>query len=657
MEAFPNMKWQYIRATIEGGFWRAYRDLVRTEVVPYQWKALNDAIPGAPRSHSVENLRIAGGLSAGEYHGMVFQDSDLYKWLEAAGFLLADGLSTDEEIRKWSEQSVDLIAKAQQPDGYLNTYFTVKSPERRWKNLREAHELYCAGHLIEAGVAVFRGTGNRKILDVVCGVADLIDRTFGTETGKIRAYPGHEEVELALVKLYRATGETRYLQLARYFIDERGKSPNYFDEETKDPAHFSMFGTRENSYSQSHVPVREQTDAVGHSVRAMYLYIAMADIAFETGDDSLKRACERLWESTTGRRMYVTGGIGSSARFEAFTADYDLPNDTAYAETCASIGLFIFSNRMAVLTGEGKYADVMERTLFNGIISGLAQDGQSYFYVNPLEVVPSVCDSNPTHEHVKYRRQAWYGCACCPPNIARLLSSLGEYVYHVDGSTLYVDLFHDGSISCSVAGTEISLRQSTNFPWAEEVTFEYTGSQEAEFDLAIRIPAWCTGAGLSVNGQEVLVQETLQTGYAHLKRSWRPGDTVQLDLPMPVRRVYSHPGVHANWGKVAIMRGPMVYCMEEADNGKGLHSITLERDAALEAQYAPDLLGGVVTVKAQAQKFEPGKKNGELNPGTAADEGMTPRKITFIPYYTWANRSAGEMRVWVQERPVPWKTD
>jgi len=651
------MNWSFIRSTIEGGFFYTFRELVRSEVIPYQWKALKDEIPGAPKSHSVENFRIAGGHSTGEYEGMVFQDSDLYKWLEAVGFLLADGRKDAEAMSAWCEEAVALIAEAQQPDGYINTYFTVKEPNRRWKNLREAHELYCAGHLIEAGVSVYRGTGNERILQVVRKLADHIDHHFGSEEGKIHGYPGHEEVELALVKLYRLTGEKRYLDLAKYFVDERGKQPLYFELEAKSSEFFTIFGIKDNPYAQCHIPVREQVDAVGHAVRAMYLYIAMADIAKETGDETLRQACERLWLSATKKKMYLTGGIGSSAIQEAFSVDYDLPNDTAYAETCAAIGLFIFSNRMAVLTNEAQYADVMERTIFNGILSGLAADGHSYFYVNPLEVVPEICDGNPTHSHVKYRRQAWYGCACCPPNIARLFGSLGEYTYHSDGSAIYLDLYHQGALEYDLGSTKISLYQRTEYPWNDTVTIEYTGSVDAVFDVAVRIPEWCPNTELSVNGEALSLSSIHIKGYAHIQRTWFPGDKVLLRLPMEPRRVYAHPLIRSDWGKVAIMRGPMVYCLEEEDNGPNLHSVTLPRNAPLVAVMDKNLFGGTVVIKAEGRVLPKKVEGDEPYINGRIDTPVEKRSLTFIPYYAWANRSPGEMIVWVQEHNDLWKTN
>ena len=641
------MAWQETRAHIDDGFWRVYQDLVRERVIPYQWKAMKDEIPGAPKSHSVENFRIAAGISRGTHEGMVFQDSDLSKWLEAAGYVLADGSGGTGEIRAWTDEAIDLIARAQQPDGYVNTYFTLKAPERKFRNLQEAHELYCAGHLIEAGVSMNRATGNAKILEVVRRLADLIDARFGVEPGKIRGYDGHEEVELALVKLYRLTGERRYLERARYFIDERGRKPSFFEKEVAQPDFVPIWGFRPLDYFQAHLPVREQKDAVGHAVRAMYLYIAMADVALETGDATLSAACDRLWESATGRRMYITGSIGSSAHHESFSTDFDLPNDTAYAETCAAIGLFLFSARMARLHDDARYVDVMERALYNGIISGLALDGESYFYVNPLEVVPAVCDSNGAYRQVKYRRQPWYGCACCPPNIARTIASLGHYMYRQSGDTLFVDLYHDGSLAFTVAGTEVTVRQKTRYPWDGTVILELDAAAPVELTVALRMPSWCRSPSVRVNGSPAGGARD-DTGYHRVRRTWRGGDRVDLEMPMAVKRISAHPRVAQDYGKVALQRGPLVYCLEEMDNGAHLHTVSLPRAARLEVVDRPGLLGGVTVIRAKGRTWA-GDGEGPLYKVAAPPPATREKDLLFIPYYAWANRGPGEMRVWVRE--------
>ncbi len=382
----------------------------------------------------------------------------------------------------------------------------------------------------------------------------------------------------------------------------------------------------------------------------MYLSIAMADIAFETRDEALARACERLWESATTRRMYITGGIGSSARQEAFSSDFDLPNDTAYAETCAAIGLFFFANRMARLRHDARYADVMERTLFNGILSGLALDGRSYFYVNPLEVNPEICDRNPTYRHVKYRRQPWYGCACCPPNIARTIASLGEYVYHLGEETLYADLFHQGSIRCAVGGKEVSLRQTTAYPWGETTVFEPIGGEPAEFDLAVRLPGWCARPSLTLNGSAMELAGVRRDGYAHVRRVWRRGDRLELALPMPVDRVHADPRVRADWGKVAIQRGPIVYCLEQIDHGPHLHTLALPPGETLHVEHRANLLGGVSVITATGLGWDGKSVESVPYRADAARAALNRRPLLFVPYYAWANREPGEMTVWIREQ-------
>ena len=449
------------------------------------------------------------------------------------------------------------------------------------------------------------------------------------------------------MKLYRITGEKRYLERARYFIDERGHRPNYFETEALRPDFVSLFGAEPPEYYQAHLPVREQPEATGHAVRAMYLYIAMADLALERGDPTLRDACDRLWQSATQRKMYLTGGIGASANRESFSADFDLPNDTAYAETCAAIGLFLFSSRMMRLHDEAKYADVMERCLYNGIISGLSLDGESYFYVNPLEVIPAVCDSNGAYQAVKYRRQPWNGCACCPPNIARTLASLGDFMYHGRGDTLYADLFHSGTLETALGGAATVVRQTTSYPWSERVSFEVAPASPAEFDLALRIPAWCRAASVSVNG--AAAGGAGPDGYVHLRRIWRAGDSVVLTLPLVAARVHADPRVRADLGKVAVQRGPLVYCLEEADNGPGLFGISLPPDAPLTAVDRPDLLGGIVAISSRGRAPARETAHGSLYRPEQDDLGATERSLLFIPYYAWANREAGEMTVWLRE--------
>jgi len=628
------------------GFWGKRVEQVGEIIVPYQWQALNDKVPGAPRSHAMENFRIAAGLAKGEFYGFVFQDSDLYKWLEALSYCLMN--QPDPELERLADEVIEVIAKAQQPDGYLNTYFTIKEPQNRWKNLRDNHELYCAGHLFEAAVANYQATGKHTLLDVARRFADHIAAMFGPEPGKKRGYPGHPEIELALVRLYRLTGEMRYLALAKFFIDERGQKPLYFEIEAKERGEEKPqlpFWTP--GYCQSHLPVREQTEAVGHAVRAMYLYSAMADLALETQDETLVKACQRLWESVTKRRMYITGGIGSSAEGEAFTFDYDLPSDRAYAETCASIGLVFWAHRMLRLDANRKYADIMERALYNGVLSGVSLDGTRYFYTNPLKVWPKACQNRSDLRHVLFQRQPWFDCACCPPNIARLLASIPQYVYSCEKDVVYIHLFAAGEAVLELPSGQVTLIQETEYPWEGEVTIRVHTKEPVQFTLAIRIPGWCRDPSLRVNGDEMDLASLLEKGYAKIKRKWRNGEKIQLSLPMLVERVRAHPEVRATVGKVALMRGPIVYCLEEVDNGPNLAQIVLPSDAELVVEGKDPILEDAVTLRGMATKVDASAWGDELYAPIPYNSKTVP--IRAIPYYAWANRTPGEMTVWIRE--------
>jgi len=465
---------------------------VSDTVIPYQWKLLNDKIPNVEPSHAIENFRIATGENDGEFKGMVFQDSDVAKWLEAVAYSLST--DPDESLEKQADSVIELIEKAQKPDGYLDTYFIVAKPNKEWTNLAECHELYCAGHMLEAAVAYFQATGKKKFLNVMIRFVDHIENKFGSEEGKLKGYPGHQVIELALIKLYRITGEKKYLKLAKYFVDERGQEPNYFKQEWENgdkTVHRHIFEKMDLDYLQVHKPVREQETAVGHVVRALYMYSGMVDVAVETGDTDLIEVCQRLWKNVTRKQMYITGGVGSSAHGEAFTFDYDLPNDTAYAETCAAIALVFFAWRMLQLKPKAEYADVMERALYNGVLSGMSEDGKSFFYVNPLEVVPEVCEKRNDHKHVKPVRQKWFGCACCPPNLARLLTSIGQYIYLYNDSKIYVNLYTGSTAEFNISGESIIITQETNYPWGGSVRFNIKCSQPHYFTLGLRIPGWC----------------------------------------------------------------------------------------------------------------------------------------------------------------------
>lgn len=637
---------------IQDDFWSPYISLVRDVVVPYQWEALNDRIEGTEPSRAIRNFKIAAGLEQGEFYGMVFQDSDVSKWLEAVGYLLA--LQPDPELESIADAVIEIIAKAQHEDGYLNTYFTLKEPNGRWTNLAECHELYCAGHLIEAAVAYSSATGKRLLLDVACKLADCIDEAFGQEDGKIKGYDGHQEIELALMKLYRATGQDKYLRLAKFFLDERGTLPHFYDEEydRRDGAtHFnSLRMSKDKSYSQAHLPVRLQQTAEGHAVRVVYMLSGMADVAAVTGDESLLQACRTLWHNIVSKRMYITGAIGSMAHGESFTLDYDLPSDTAYAETCASIGLIFFAQRMLRIEPIGEYADIMERALYNTVIGGMSRDGKHFFYVNPLEVWPEGNAKNKNFEHVKAERQRWFGCACCPPNIARLIASLGSYIYSVKENTAYVHLYIGSQVQFELADRKIQLVQHSELPWEGNIRFEVLLQQAARFTLALRIPEWSEVPEISVNGQWIEISDVQwKDGYVHLDREWLPGDIVHLVLPMTTRFMKGNPLIRETIGKVSLQRGPMVYCLEEADNGPHLHRMIIVPDGQSQSSFDDSLLGGLQTITVPAYRIRDEGWKDKLYQANV-DVRLEPAAARFIPYFAWANRGAGEMRVWISEK-------
>ncbi|NIK76172.1 hypothetical protein FHS15_001279 [Paenibacillus castaneae] len=637
---------------IRDNFWKYYIDLVRDVVVPYQWEAINDRVEGAERSGAVSNFKIAAGMEKGDFYGFVFQDTDVAKWLEAVAYLLIS--KRDAALEQVADEMIDIIGEAQEPSGYLNTYFTIKAPEQKWTNLTECHELYSAGHMIEAGVAYFQATGKRKLLDIVCRVADDIAVVFGDGPGQIAGYDGHQEIELALVKLYDVTGDRKYLELSRYFIDKRGAKPSFFIEEAERRGWTSHWSKNkihiDHEYFQAHLPVREQDTAAGHAVRVVYMLAGMADVARETGDQSLVDACRRLWDNIVSKQMYITGGIGSMAAGEAFSFDYDLPNDTVYAETCASIGLIFFAHRMLQLEPNSRYADVLERALYNTVIAGMSRDGRHFFYVNPLEVAPDTCEGkNKNFNHVKPVRQEWFGCACCPPNIARLLASLGEYMYSVSGHTIYSHLYIGGEVVLAIDDAQIQLNQHSNLPWEGTVRYEVTVDRPIAFELALRVPDWSSKAVVQVNGEAYAIGDQLVDGYIKINREWVSGDVVELVLEMPIMRVRSHPLVRRNAGKVALQRGPLVYCIEEADNGSQLQQLLLPQDSKLEATFDNKLVGGVQVIRAEALRLQFEQWGAELYRSNA-DAALEQENVTFIPYYAWANRGKGEMTVWVKER-------
>lgn len=572
----------------------------------------------------------------------VFWESDIAKWMEAAAYSLR--VHPDPELEAQLEEVVSLLACAQQSDGYLNTYYTVAEPGRRWSNLRDKHELYCAGHLIEAAVAHFETTGRRAFLDIVCEYADHIDSAFGRDPGKKRGYCGHPEIELALVRLFRATGESRYLKLAEYFINERGAKPHYFDEEAlargEDP---KTYWAKTREYTQSHAPVREQTRAVGHAVRSLYLYCGMTDVARETGDKTLLEACSRLWESVYRRQMYITGGIGSSRENEGFTYDYDLPNDTAYAETCAAIASVFWNHRLLQWRCDSRFADEMERALYNGVLSGVSMDGKGFFYVNPLEMHAE--EIAPDDPYLKAHRVGWFNCACCPPNIARLLASFGQYIYSETDRDIAIHLYVQSRTDCKVAGRHVRIRQETEYPWKGRIRLEVEPQSPVEFCLRLRVAGWARSHDLLLNGK--LSGGDIENGYVTLRRRWERGDVVELILPMPVERVHAHPNVRNNFGRVALQRGPIVYCVESIDVGVPVSSLVLPRSQEFLAVYEKQMFGGTTTIRGEAAHVTESQWEKQLYGFGQPSMDLVPFKA--VPYCVWGNRDATEMAVWLRE--------
>lgn len=567
----------------------------------------------------------------------IFWDSDTAKWLEAACYACAT--SPDEKLRARIEYVTDLFVNAQLPDGYLNSYFAVCETERRWKNLKYNHELYCAGHIFEAAVAHHQLTGSDRFLKVACRYADYIDSVFGIGEGKIPGYCGHEEIELALVRLYGATGEKRYLNLASYFVEQRGQKPFWFDVEAQGvPREFLPMDAK-HAYFQAHLPVREQKEAVGHAVRAAYLYCGMVDLAREQKDDSLLKACETLWEDMEGSKTYITGGIGSTWQGETFGTAYDLPNERAYCETCASVALAFWAHRLLQHAGRRRYADMIERALYNGALSGMSLDGRKFFYQNPLLSFGG------------HHRSEWFECSCCPSNLSRLLGTLGSYLMSESEDELRVHLYVGSSMEFTLKGrTAGTLRVKGNMPWNGSVRCEMEIDKPAEFTLALRVPYWTSAPGqVSINGKSVPVR--VRDGYVEISREWTSGDTVDLEFPVEIQRITSHPKLASNAGQIALQRGPFIYCIEDADFESGVLDVSLPRDAKIAAKMekiSTSLPGSeMVVLESRALSSAPPTDPALYAPVSNA----VPAEISFraVPYFAWDNRAPGAMRVWIPE--------
>ena len=636
---YPVRPVPFTRVRVNDAFWAPKIETNRAVTVPFALKKNEE-------TGRVDNFRKAAGLMKGTFQGKRYNDSDIYKVMEGASYTLM--LRPDPALKKQLDDLIVIIAKAQEPDGYLYTNRTIdpKNPapgagKERWSNLRVSHELYNVGHMCEAAVAHFQATGEKGFLNIAVKNADLLLRTFGL--GKRHGFPGHQEVEIGLSKLYRATGNRAYLDLAKFFLDERG---HYFGGERYDPKDdFAVYDSDE--YLQNHKPVLEQDEAVGHAVRAMYMYAGMADVAALGGWPEYVKAINRLWENVVGKKMFLTGGVGARDTSEGFGDAYELPNAAAYAETCAAIGNALWNQRLFLLHGESKYVDVLERVMYNGLISGVALDGMSFFYQNPLE-----SDGKTKLYMDQVGRAPWFEVACCPPNITRFLPSVSGYIYAVMDDVLYVNLFIGNAAAVEVNGRKVAVRQETRYPWDGAVKIAVDPETEAEFTLDVRIPGWALGRpvptdlyrfadandqkpALRVNGAAIALD--MDKGYARLKRVWKKGDVVDLALPMPIRKVVAHPSLKEDAGKIALQRGPIVFCAEGIDNGGRALDLALAENAKFTAEFRPGLLNGVMVLKGKASVPSSG--------GPAA-VAANERDFLAVPYYAWANRGAGEMRIW-----------
>lgn len=591
---------------LEDTFWGPRLRQMREVTLPSQYEILEE-------TGRLRNFRRAAGKVTGDFVGIYFNDSDVYKWVEGCAYALAS--HRDAHVEELADRVIAEIADAQRPDGYLNTYFTFDREKERWTNLRDMHELYCAGHLFHAAVAYFRATGKRRLLDVALRLADHIDATFGPD--KRPGTPGHPQVEMALVELYRETNEPRYLRLAQYLLDQRG--------------HGVIGG---NPYHQDHKPFRELEEVTGHAVRALYLNCGAADLYAETGEGALIEALDRMWHNMTQRRMYLTGGVGARHEGEAFGGDYELPNERAYAETCAAIANAMWNWRMLLLTGEARFADVLELATYNGALSGIALDGRHYFYVNPLS------------SRGRHRRQRWFDCACCPTNIIRLIGEVPGMLYTTSEGAVQVHLYASNRASLVVDGTPVTIVQQTDYPWEGTVNLRIEMEGTNEFDLSVRIPSWTRSAEVVVNGA-LLSLETKPGTYATVRRVWKSGDRVQLRLPMPVEVLVAHPRVEASAGRVALKRGPLVYCLEGNDNPLDPYSVILDA-SRFDVTYEPELLGGVATLSGVGKAEDMSLWEGHLYRRYVEIVAATfPVALKAIPYYAWANRDIATMSVWL----------
>jgi DUF1680 family protein len=617
--SFPYARWQMLpldAVRLTGGFWARWQDTNRRVTLLHGYEMLEQA-------GNFHNLRLAAGLIEGKFRGFHFLGSDLYKWLEAASY--AVGTNPDPVLQQKVDGVIDLIAAAQQDDGYLNTYYQVVNPAGRWTDLDFGHELYSAGHLFQAAVAHYRATGSTRLLDVATRFADLIASTFGPNLRQ--GAPGHPEIEMAVVELYRVTGKAAYLDLARFFIDQRGKNV--------------MRGMvwMKAEYHQDRVPVRQAEIVEGHVVRALYLNAGVTDLYLETGEAALLVALDRQWRDMTGGKLFITGGVGSRYEGEAFGDDYELPPDRCYCETCAAIASVLWNWRLLLVTGDGRYADLIERTLYDGVLSGLALDGKHFFYINPLL------------SRGDFERQPWYDCACCPPNLMRLLASLAQYFVTHDQTGLQVHLYNTSTARLTLnSGQPVVLSMQTDYPWQGEVTLSIDETDGSIWQLRLRKPDWCPVASVAING-ETIENPAFESGYLVLERAWQPGDTVVLALSMRPELIEGHPHIDAIRDTLAIQRGPLIYCFEAADYPQiNLMDVRLDKTAPLAAVWREDLVaGGLMAIQTSGYVLDNGEWRDRLyrRLSDRDDLSLQPIPLIAIPYYAWANRGPGAMRVWI----------
>jgi len=587
-------------------FWSPKMKLMQEVILPLQYEILE-------QTQRINNFRRASGKIPGDFVGFFFNDSDVYKWAEAVAYFLS--YNKNEKLEKLLDDVIHEVKLAQDDDGYLDTYFTFEKKQNRWTNLKDMHELYCAGHLIQSAVAHHRATGKTNLLGIAIKLADHIDSVFGP--GKREGTPGHPEIEMALVELYRETSNKKYLNLAKFFIDERGKG---------------IIGGG-GPYHIDHKPFRELDEIVGHAVRSLYLNCGVADLYMETGDKTLLDALERLWDNLVEKKMYVTGGAGAREEGEAFGENYELPNETAYAETCASIANFMWNYRMLQVLPESRFADIMELCLYNGILSGISLDGKEYFYVNPLA------------DRGDHRRQKWFACACCPPNIARTITSIPGYMYSVSSEGIWVHLYASNTCELKINGSNVTVEEKTDYPWDGLIEFKIDA--ESEFTLFLRKPGWSKNFSIFLNRKEI--QPTLEKGYITVRKRWEKGDTLKVNFPMEIEFLESHPKVKDNVGKVAIRRGPIIYCVEGVDNLWGdVWDLEISKDTKLENEYR-DILGGVVILKGKGWINAPDSWKGLYLPTKDVDSLRKEVEFIAIPYYSWANREKGPMEVWIKK--------